>query len=69
MQELTWRKLNEQVPPEDGKYIVYAPSADDEKPLIAMAWWHAEANAWGLLPQVWCDGIEQWMPLPSRPSD
>jgi len=63
-----WIELEKQKPSEDSKYLVYAPSADPGKPLIAISWYNPETG-WSLLPQVWLDAITHWQKLkPPCPS-
>jgi hypothetical protein len=64
-----WISVKDRLPDEDGKVIVHCPSADPDKPLIAMAWYDPRGFGWSLLPEVWIRAIRHWMPLPSPPKD
>lgn len=61
-----WQPIAKSLPPENGKYLVYCPSADHDNPLIATAWYHAD-EGWSLLPTQWLDAISHWMLLPEPP--
>lgn len=54
-------------PTADMLYLVYAPSADPDRPLIHVAWWDIEGGHWSLLPSAWLSAITHWMPLPAPP--
>lgn len=66
-----WIKCSDRLPTEGGSYIVFAPSADLDKPLITNAWYEPQGGkhmpGWQLLPKVWCAAITHWMPLPTAP--
>lgn len=62
-----WKNIIDGLPLEDGNVIIFAPSADGNKPLIAMAWYNPNGFGWSLLPKYWIDGITHWMPLPAPP--
>jgi len=64
---MIWHKWPDEKPPEDGAYLIYAPSADPEKPLIATAWYNSACDGWSLLPIVWINAIRAWMFLPDPP--
>lgn len=51
----------------DGMCLVYAPSADPDKPLITCAWWDLENKSWSLINTYWAKAITHWMPLPAPP--
>lgn len=61
------------VPETSGSKLVYAPSADPEKPLICCAWYEAEGTenepGWSLLPAHWLAAITHWMELPAPPKE
>ena len=66
-----WIKCTEQMPKEEGLKIIYAPSADELRPLIMSAWYgpHSEEGGlwvWHLMP-YWAKGITHWMDLPPPP--
>ena len=68
---LPWISVTDRLPEEEGLYLIYAPSADPEKPLIFSAWWHLSDNPewykrWGLV-KMWSDAVTYWMPLPDPP--
>jgi hypothetical protein len=60
-----WISIEDRLP-EDAAVIVYAPSADPNRPLITIAW-HHDGFGWSLLPEHWCNAISHWMPLPKPP--
>ena len=62
-----WVDAKKTPPKEDGHYIIYAPSADADKPLVAMAWYNP-ASGWSLLPKCWCEAITHWMQIPKPPN-
>jgi hypothetical protein len=62
-----WIPCNEHLPPTDGKVLIYAPSADDAKPLITTAWYDPNGFGWSMLPENWLRAITHWMPLPAGP--
>lgn len=61
-----WRPVKEVPPPGDNLCLVYAPSADADKPLITVAW-HSDSFGWALISPVWIGSITHWMPLPPPP--
>jgi hypothetical protein len=61
-----WIPVEEGLPRASGNYIVFAESADHEKPFFNTAYWFAEERCWGLAP-VWAKAISHWMPLPDPP--
>jgi len=69
-----WIKCSDSLPTKDAAYIIYAPTADAASPLVAIAWYDptpgdidARPVGWSLLPEVFCDSITHWMPLPEGP--
>lgn len=62
-----WVDAKKSLPKEDGHYIVHAPSADPDKPLVAMAWYNPELG-WSLLQECWCKAITHWMQKPKPPN-
>jgi hypothetical protein len=65
---MTWNKCSDEQPAKDGLYMVYAPSADPDKPVLALAWYHTKGY-WSLLPKVWCLAITHWMEMPQPPEE
>jgi len=69
-QVMRWTALP-RLPETSGSKLVYAPSADPDKPLICCAWYEAPGtrnpSGWSLLHQCWIDGITHWMELPDPP--
>jgi hypothetical protein len=63
-QKSEWISVNTS-PKKDGRYLIYAPSLDKNKGLIAMAWY--DPIGWSLLPSAWINAITHWMPLPTPP--
>src|SRR5690554_4079074 len=55
--------------PQEGYWLVYAPSADEEKPLRTCAWWHAEEKRWGLIHPYWAKSITHWAEWPEDPGE
>ncbi len=68
-QFVEWIALADQLPTRDDRYLVYAPSADPDKPLIITAWYNPTnpTNPWSLLPEIWIDAITHWMEIPKPP--
>lgn len=62
-----WIDVRSEQPKAEGSYLVYAPSADIDKPLVAIAWF-TPGEGWSLLPQCWCNAITHWMPKPPPPN-
>ena len=62
-----WVPVSERLPDKDALYIVHAPSADPEKPMIHVAWYEPNGYGWSILPKVWIDAITHWMPMPDAP--
>ena len=62
-----WCSMQESKPPYDGLFLVFAPSADPQKPLKQVAWWSEMNQQWELLPKVWCDAITHWARMPKSP--
>lgn len=54
-------------PTGDKLYLIFAPSADKEKPLITAAWWSPESNRWEIIARRWADAVTHWMELPNPP--
>lgn len=65
---MNWVPVTDRLPTEDGKYLIYAPSADPDKPFIHVAWYDP-GFGWSLLPQVWVDAITHWMEFPGPPEE
>lgn len=63
---INWIACADRLPDKDYRYLVYAESADEEKPLIAIAW-YTPGFGWNLLAPEWCDAITHWMPVPPGP--
>ena len=63
-----WVPISERLPDKDALYIVHAPSADPERPLIHVAWYEPDGYGWSFLPKVWTDAITHWMPMPDAPN-
>ena len=67
---MKWIPVRERLPDEDGKYLVYIPTMDEEKPYIGIAWYHPGLKyklGWSLLPILFIKAITHWMPLPIPP--
>ena len=64
-----WIESKYRLPPKTGTYLIYAPSADPNSPLIVSCWWEDGTEfpkGWGLV-EVWRDAVTHWMPLPPPP--
>lgn len=60
-----WIDAEVRLPDEDNRYLVHCPSADPDKPLIAIAWYNPNPGQWSLLPSPWIAAIRHWQPLPA----
>ena len=63
---MKWVKIEDSLPVEEGLYLVHAPTADVQKPLITVAWYNPKSG-WSLLHPYWLKAITHWMPLPKAP--
>lgn len=63
-EELNWVSVKDRLPTRDDKYFVYCPSADEDSPLIAMAWFDPNGFGWSLLPKDWIEAITHWRSIP-----
>lgn len=61
---MEWISRAEREPSEGGKYWVFAPSADEDKPFYAVAWFEPpdsqHMKGWQMLPAMWCEAITHW---------
>ncbi len=64
-----WIPLSERLPPRDDRYLVYAPSADPDKPMILIAWFHPDSKKWSLILEIWSSAITHWMEVPGPPKE
>jgi len=62
-----WHRWPEEKPPEDGPYMIHAPSADPQKPMISLAWYNPAKDEWSALPKTWTSAIDAWMFIPPPP--
>jgi len=66
-----WISVEERLPEAPGTYLVFAPSADEDKPFRTTAWYEppdtGNLEGWQLLPAVWCKAITHWMNWPNDP--
>ena len=62
-----WVSIQECLPKKDALYLIYAPSADPDKPFIHVAWFNPKNKLWTLNLQIWIDAMTHWMPLPEPP--
>lgn len=53
------------LPTEEGWYIVFAESADPDRPLLTQVFYDQE-QGWGLV-DAWKNAVTHWCSLPSRP--
>jgi len=65
-----WIPVNEKLPEDDYKYLIFAPSADPDKPFAGIAWYNPK-KGWSLLPEAWIEAITHWKPiiLPKKGSE
>lgn len=63
----TWTRLADAKPSKSAPYLIFAPSADPEKPLIHVAWFDPDEDQWSGLVECWLRAITHWMPLPEPP--
>ena len=61
-----WVPCLEAMPAQETSYLVHAPSADPDEPMISLAWYRP-GYGWSGLPRVWCDAITHWMRKPNPP--
>ena len=61
-----WIKIDTP-PTEDGPYLIHHPTADEEKPVVQVAWYEPDGFGWSLMPKVYIPSITHWMPLPKPP--
>jgi len=66
---MNWIRMKDQKPTVDGMHLVYAPTADDQIPLITVAWWSPKNARWELIIAMFADAITHWMPLPEPPKE
>ena len=64
---MEWISVNDKMPENDAPYLVFAESADPDKPFIQIAWYNPSRRLWELIPTAWSNFISHWMPLPSAP--
>ncbi len=64
----TWIPVAERLPDKDALYIVCAPSADPDRPMLSIAWYDPRGFGWSLLAGVWIEALTHWMPMPEPPS-
>lgn len=68
-EDLDWVSVKERLPKEDGGVMIFAPSADPEKPLVTKAWYDPNYG-WSMLPPNWINAITHWRSLPkNRPTE
>lgn len=72
---MEWISVKKELPKESGRYLIYAPSMDKDKPFIDVAWYETFVSAdnvpaisWHGIPNVWSDVVTHWMPLPDKPN-
>ena len=63
-----WISVESELPKKEGLYLIYAPSADPESPLLMTAWYYPDnkSHIWGLV-KCWANAVTHWMPLPLPP--
>lgn len=64
-----WFRCDRELPAKEGAYLIYAKSADPDKPLIHEAWFNTKTNSWELIPSLWAKAITHWMFMPNPPKD
>lgn len=60
-----WIKTSSKLPEHCGSYIIYAPSADPQIPMLCSCWFDPRSG-WGVV-DYWKDEITHWQPLPQPP--
>jgi len=63
-----WFSVSEDLPSEEGIYLVFAPTVDNGWRDIHMAD-YTYVNGWMLLLAYWTNPITHWMPLPKPPEE
>jgi hypothetical protein len=61
-----WRTMSEK-PEKFGWYLVFAPSADPEKPFRQLCFWDDEQQVWTGLVGVWMKALTHWSDWPEDP--
>jgi hypothetical protein len=64
---MKWISVEEKLPEKGARYLVYALSADENRPLITIARYDPNGFGWSLLPKIWIPAITHWMELPAPP--
>ena len=65
---MEWIDSKYRLPENLGVYLVHAPSAEPNDPLIVTSFWHGPPLGWGIpLPRHWAEAVTHWMPLPAPP--
>lgn len=64
---MEWIAIKDRLPEKDAPYLVFAESADPDKPFIQIAWYKPDGFGWSLIPATWVKALTHWMPLPARP--
>lgn len=64
---MNWISVNDRLSEHDSSYLIYAPSADPERPFTRIAWYNPSFR-WDLWPQAWINAITHWMEVPGPPS-
>lgn len=66
MKSNEWISVKDILPDKDGPVLIYAPSADKDKPFIMMAWYDPSGFGW-TAPKFLLKHITYWMYLPEPP--
>lgn len=59
MNWINWFSVENTLPQERGRYLVYAPSLNKDKPFYQVSWYEPKTG-FDLLPIVWRDAITHW---------
>jgi len=66
-ENLPWIDIKNELPSKTGTYLIHAPTADEKKPLILIAWYEVGGGkyeqGWSLIPGPFCDKITHWLKL------
>lgn len=60
---MQWIAMKDRTPKTEGRYLVYAPSADDAIPFYYVAWWNDKGRRWEAIHSIWADAVTHWTPL------
>jgi hypothetical protein len=64
-----WISIDDRLPAVDGPVLIHAETADENKPLIVIAWYDPGGHGWSLIVPCFIPSITHWMPLPEPPEE